>query len=198
MANPQVYVNGKKAGEWAYGYNSFRVDITPYLEAGKDNLVAVMASNLPLSTRWYPGAGIYRHVWLEKTGPVHLAQWPTFITTPEIKKDYALVKVQTTVENTGSEMAEITVQQSVDGVQAQPSTITLEPGTTGTVEQELRLYSPELWSMENPHLYAMQTSILVNGKQVDSKESSFGVRSVAWKKDGFYLNGEKVKLKGVC
>ena len=198
MANPQVYVNGKKAGEWAYGYNSFRVDITPYLEAGKDNLVAVMASNLPLSTRWYPGAGIYRHVWLEKTSPVHLAQWPTFITTPEINKDYALVKVQTTVENTGSEEAEITVQQSVEGMQAQPATITLEPGTSGTVEQEIRLYNPELWSLENPHLYAMQTSILVNGKQVDSKESSFGVRSVAWKKDGFYLNGEKVKLKGVC
>ena len=198
MANPQVYVNGKKAGEWAYGYNSFRVDITPYLEAGKENLVAVMASNLPLSTRWYPGAGIYRHVWLEKTSPVHLAQWPTFITTPEIKKDYALVKVQTTVENTSSEMAEITVQQSVDGVQAQPSTITLEPGTSGTVEQELRLYNPELWSMENPHLYAMQTSILVNGKLVDSKESSFGVRTAEWRKDGFYLNGERVKLKGVC
>ncbi len=198
MANPQVYVNGKKAGEWAYGYNSFRVDITPYLEAGKENLVAVMASNLPLSTRWYPGAGIYRHVWLEKTTPVHLAQWPTYITTPEINKDYALVKVQTTVENTGGEEAEITVQQSVEGVQAQPSTITLEPGTSGTVEQEIRLYNPELWSMENPHLYAMQTSILVNGKKVDSKASTFGVRTVAWKKDGFYLNGEKVKIKGVC
>ena len=198
MANPQVYVNGRKAGEWAYGYNSFRVDITPYLEAGKDNLVAVMASNLQLSTRWYPGAGIYRHVWLEKTSPVHLAQWPTFITTPEIKKDYALVKVQTTVENTSGEMAEVTVQQSVEGVQAQPSTITLEPGTSGTVEQELRLYAPELWSMENPHLYTMQTSILVNGKKVDSKESSFGVRTAEWRKDGFYLNGERVKLKGVC
>ena len=198
MSNPQVYVNGKLAGNWAYGYNSFRVDITPYLEAGKDNLIAVMASNLPLSTRWYPGAGIYRHVWLEKTGPVHLAQWPTYITTPEITKDYAVVKVQTTVTNTGNREAEITVLQKVNGAQAVPASITLEPGTSGTVEQELRLPYPQLWSCESPHLYSMHTSMLVDGKVVDSKESSFGVRSIAWKKDGFYLNGEKVRLKGVC
>ena len=198
MANPKVYVNGQLAGEWAYGYNSFRVDITPYLKAGQDNLVAVMASNLPLSTRWYPGAGIYRHVWLEKTGPVHLEQWPTFITTPEITKDYAVVRVQTRVANTNGKPAEITVQQSVAGVQATPATITLEPGTSGTVEQELRLYNPQLWSCKSPHLYTMQTSVLVNGRVVDTTESNFGVRTVEWKKDGFYLNGERVKLKGVC
>ena len=198
MSNPKVYVNGQLAGEWAYGYNSFRVDITPYLQAGKDNVVAVMASNLPLSTRWYPGAGIYRHVWLEKTGPVHLDQWPTYITTPEITKDYAVVRVQTRVTNTNGKPAEVTVQQMVAGVQAVPSTINLEPGTSATVEQELRLYNPELWSCENPHLYTMQTSVLVNGKVVDSKDSTFGVRSAEWKKDGFYLNGERVKLKGVC
>ena len=198
MANPQVYVNGKLAGNWAYGYNSFRVDITPYLEAGKDNLVAVMASNLPLSTRWYPGAGIYRHVWLEKTGPVHLTQWPTYITTPEITEDYAMVKVQTTVANTGKKEAEITVLQSVAGVQAVPASITLEPGTTGTVEQELRLPKPLLWSCENPNLYSMKTQVLAGNQVVDSKESSFGVRTIEWKKEGFFLNGKRVKLKGVC
>ncbi len=198
MSNPQVYVNGKLAGKWAYGYNSFRVDITPYLEAGKDNLVAVMASNLPLSTRWYPGAGIYRHVWLEKTGPVHLEQWPTYITTPEITKDYALVKVQTTVTNTGHEEAQITVMQKVNGSLAMPASITLEPGTSGTVEQELRLPSPLLWSCESPNMYTMHTTVLEGDTVVDTKETSFGVRTIEWKKDGFYLNGEKVRLKGVC
>ena len=198
MSNPQVYVNGKLAGKWAYGYNSFRVDITPYLEAGKDNLVAVMASNLPLSTRWYPGAGIYRHVWLEKTGPVHLDQWPTYITTPEITEEYALVKVQTTVTNTSHEEAEVTVLQKVNGSQAMPATITLEPGTSGTVEQELRLPSPLLWSCESPNMYTLQTTVLHGDKVADTKESKFGVRSIEWKKDGFYLNGEKVRLKGVC
>ena len=198
MANPQVYVNGKLAGNWAYGYNSFRVDITPYLEPGKDNLVAVMASNLPLSTRWYPGAGIYRHVWLEKTGPVHLAQWPTYITTPEITEDYAVVKVQTTVTNTGKAESEISVLQSVAGIRAVPASITLEPGTSGTVEQEIRLPKPLLWSCETPNLYTMKTQVLAGDKVVDSKESSFGVRSIEWKKEGFFLNGKRVKLKGVC
>ena len=137
-------------------------------------------------------------MWLEKSGPVHLAQWPTYITTPEVTEDYATVKVQTTVNNTGKEEAQITVLQSVAGVQAVPATITLEPGTTGTVEQELRLPKPALWSCENPNLYTMKTQVLAGDKVVDSKESSFGVRTIEWKKEGFFLNGERVKLKGVC
>ena len=198
MSRPQIYVNGQKAGEWAYGYNSFRVDITPFLKAGQQNLVAVMASNLPLSTRWYPGAGIYRHVWLEKTGPVHLTQWPTYITTPEITKDYAVVKVQTTVANTSDTAAEITVHQKVEGAAATPATITLAPGTEGVVEQELRLAEPRLWSCESPNLYKMVTKVVMNGNEVDSHESSFGVRTIEWKKEGFFLNGERVRIKGVC
>ncbi len=198
MANPRVYVNGKKAGEWAYGYNSFRVDITPYLKPGEKNLVAVMASNLALSTRWYPGAGIYRHVWLEKTGPVHLTKWPTYVTTPEVTKDYATVRVQTTVTNTSPEPAEVTVMQLVEGSAAVPSTITLAPGTEAAVEQELRLPSPRLWSCESPNLYKLETKVLMNGSIIDMRETSFGVRTAEWKKEGFFLNGERVKLKGVC
>ncbi len=198
MSNPQVYVNGEKAGEWAYGYNSFRVDITPYLKPGQKNLVAVMASNLPLSTRWYPGAGIYRHVWLVKTHPVHLTQWPTYVTTPLITHERAVVKVQTAVKNTSDKEAEIVVRQEVEGVPAAPATITLAPGTEGMVEQEINLYNPKLWSCETPHLYKLQTSIQVEGKTIDTAESTFGVRHIEWKKDGFYLNGEKVRLKGVC
>ncbi len=198
MANPQVYVNGNKAGEWAYGYNSFRVDITPYLKPGEKNLVAVMASNLALSTRWYPGAGIYRHVWLEKTGPVHLTKWPTYVTTPEITPQNATVKVQTTVTNTSHESAEITVMQLVEGAAAVPSTITLAPGTEASVEQEIHLPNPRLWSCESPNLYKLHTTVLMNGREIDSHETSFGVRTAEWRKDGFYLNGEKVRIKGVC
>ncbi len=198
MSRPQIYVNGKKAGEWAYGYNSFRVDITPFLEAGKKNLVAVMASNLPLSTRWYPGAGIYRHVWLEKTSPVHLAQWPTYVTTPEITEHSALVKVQTTVANTSDTTAEVTVLQKVDGAAANPATITLAPGTEAVVEQELRLASPKLWSCESPNLYKLETSIVMDGRTIDTYDTSFGVRSVEWRKEGFFLNGKRVQIKGVC
>ena len=198
MSNPLIYVNGKLAGEWSYGYNSFRVDLTPHLKPGEKNLIAVMASNLPLSTRWYPGAGIYRHVWLEKTGPVHLSQWPTYITTPKVSEEAATVKVQTTVMNTGTETAEIVVQQQVAGIQATPATITLAPGTEGVVEQEINLAEPKLWSCENPNLYTMETTVLRNGKLIDSKESKFGVRTIEWKKEGFFLNGKRVQLKGVC
>ncbi len=198
MSRPQIYVNGQKAGEWAYGYNSFRVDITPFLKPGQQNLVAVMASNLALSTRWYPGAGIYRHVWLEKTGPVHLAQWPTYVTTPEITEHSAVVKVQTTVTNTSDKPAEVTVMQKVEGAAAAPATITLAPGTESVVEQELRLADPRLWSCETPNLYKLETKVVMDGKEVDTHETSFGVRSIEWKKDGFYLNGKKVRIKGVC
>lgn len=197
MANPKVYINGQLAGEWAYGYNSFRVNITPYIKPGK-NKVAVMASNLPLSTRWYPGAGIYRHVWLEKTGPVHLTQWPTYITTPHVTTESATVKVQTTVANTGTDTAEIVVQQQVAGIQATPASITLAPGTEGVVEQEIHLTDPKLWSCESPHLYSMETTVLHNGKLIDSTKTAFGVRTAEWKTDGFYLNGQKVRIKGVC
>lgn len=198
MSRPLIYVNGQKAGEWAYGYNSFRVDITPYLKPGQQNLVAVMASNLELSTRWYPGAGIYRHVWLEKTGPVHLTQWPTYVTTPEITADSALVKVQTTVSNTGDTPAEVTVNQTVEGTASHSSTITIAPGTQGVVEQELRIPNPRLWSCESPNLYQLQTQVSMNGKEIDSRITTFGVRSVEWRKEGFFLNGKRVQLKGVC
>ncbi len=198
MANPKVYVNGVLAGEWAYGYNSFRVDLTPHLKAGQKNLIAVMASNLSLSSRWYPGAGIYRHVWLEKTGPVHLAQWPTYITTPQISADNATVKIQTGIINSGTESVEVEVQQQVAGMKAQPSTITIPPGTESIVEQEIHIPNPKIWSCEEPNLYTAETTILINGKAVDTKQSRFGIRSVEWRKDGFYLNGKRVPLKGVC
>lgn len=198
MSCPQVYVNGRKAGEWAYGYNSFRVDITPFLKAGQKNLVAVMASNKPESTRWYPGAGIYRHVWLEKTGPVHLAQWGVYVTTPQVSEAEAVVKVQTTVDNTGKSPANLKVCQSIAGQEAAPMEVTVAPGSSETVEQEIRLPKPKLWSCESPHLYKLLTSVYQDGKKIDDKETRVGVRTIEWKPDGFYLNGKRVTLKGVC
>lgn len=198
MANPQVYVNGKLAGEWAYGYNSFRVDITPYLEAGKSNLVAVLASNRPLSTRWYPGAGIYRHVWLEKTGPVHIAQWGVYITTPKPTKNQAQVKIATTINNTGKEEARVIVRQSVGKARAKAVAVTLKPGESREIEQVIKLNRPRLWSCEKPSMYALKTTISQDDQVIDTRETPFGVRSIDWRKDGFYLNGKKVELKGVC
>lgn len=198
MSSPKVYVNGRLAGEWAYGYNSFRVDITPFLQAGRKNLIAVMAGNQPLSTRWYPGAGIYRHVWLEKCKPVHLGHWGVFVTTPEITAENAKVQIQTAVDNTGDKTATVKIQQKLAGIAADPITVTIAPGASRNVIQTIQLPEPRLWSCDSPYLYKLQTTLSIDGRVTDSRETSFGVRTVKWDKGGFYLNGERVQLKGVC
>ncbi len=199
MMCPKVYVNGELAGEWAYGYSSFRVDLTPYLKAGQKNLIAVEASNRPLSTRWYPGAGIYRHVWLEKVGPVHLAQWGVKVTTPTITDDSATVTVETTIDNTGDKALTITVMQNVGAIAAPGETLTIAPYSSETVKQSLVLQKPTRWSCETPHLYSLTTSVFAaDGARLDTAKTSFGVRTIEWKEDGFYLNGKKVRLNGVC
>ncbi len=198
MANPMVYVNGKLAGEWGYGYSPFRVDLTPNLIAGQNNLIAVRATNAEASTRWYPGAGIYRHVWLEKTAPVHIAQWGVYATTPEVSETAATVRVETTLDNTSGQEAELTVQQSIGETRAKPVTVTLAPGESQTVTQEIRLRKPTLWSCETPHLYTLRTAVSQGSKRIDEKETPIGVRTAEWRSDGFYLNGKRVQLKGVC
>ena len=198
MSHPKVYVNGKLAGEWAYGYASFRVDITPFLKPGK-NLVAVMASNKPISTRWYPGAGIYRHVWLQKNAPVHVAYNGIFVTTPEITDSQATVKVQTEVVNTGKTPAEIKIKQSIKGAgAAKEQSVTLSPGETRTVEQTFTISKPKLWSCEEPNLYAVKTSLTQGAEEIDSHSTNFGVRTMEWRPEGFFLNGKRVPLNGVC
>lgn len=198
MSCPKVYVNGKLAGEWAYGYASFRVDITPHLQAGKDNVIAVVANNKALSTRWYPGAGIYRHVWLEKAHPTHIAYNGVFVTTPEITEKSATVQVKTTVENTSDNPTTLTLTQQVGEHAAEPLTVELAAGESKEVEQQLTLPDPRLWSCDSPHLYTIRTAVQEQGKEIDAKETTFGVRNIEWKRDGFYLNGKRVQLKGVC
>lgn len=198
MSCPKVYVNGKLAGEWAYGYAAFRVDITPYLQAGKDNVIAVLASNKALSTRWYPGAGIYRHVWLEKAAPAHIAYNGVYVTTPEITGESATVEVKTTVENTGDTPATLTLSQQVGEHAAEPLAVELAAGESKEVVQRLTLPKPKLWSCEDPNLYTVRTSVQEQGKEIDAKETAFGVRRIEWKRDGFYLNGKRVQLNGVC
>ncbi len=198
MANPKVYVNGVPAGEWGYGYNAFRVDLTPHLKAGKPNLIAVQASNAEASTRWYPGAGIYRHVWLEKTGPVHLAQWGVYATTPVVSAESATVRVETTVENTSQESRTVTVRQRIGNAATESAEVSLEPGGSAMVEQFIKLENPRLWSCESPHLYQLCTEVYEGDRKIDDKVTNVGVRTIAWKPDGFYLNGKRVELNGVC
>lgn len=198
MSHPLVFVNGKKAGEWAYGYSSFRVDITPFLKPGKDNLVAVRASNKPLSTRWYPGAGIYRHVRLVRTSPTHIAYNGIYVTTPEISSDCATLRVATEVENTGETPSEVSVRQSVGKVTAPPVKLVLAPGESCTLEQHLSLPNPKLWSCEEPNLYHLTTTLSQKNAAPEVRTTRFGVRRIEWKPDGLHLNGKRVRLNGVC
>ena len=198
MSNPRVYVNGRLAGQWAYGYNSFRVNLTPHLKPGEENLVAVLASNLPQSTRWYPGAGIYRHVWLEKTGAVHLSQWPVYVTTSRISADSAELEIRTRVENHSAQACPVTLLQTVAETSAAPFTVEVPAGGSRVVTQKLLLKKPLMWSGENPNLYTLQTRVLTGEMVLDSHETTFGVRTIEWRPEGFFLNGKRVQIKGVC
>ena len=205
MMMPQVYVNGKLAGEWKYGYSSFRVDITPFLNFGGNNVVAVRAENLPNSTRWYPGAGIYRHVWLVEKNPVAVAYNGVWVRTPEISG------IRADGGKRFAETAKISVETAVDAPKnADPASISVAyeilkngnaiaraAGKPG-VPVEIALRGVELWDVENPALLTLRTTVSENGKIRDRQDTVFGVRKSEWKRDGYYLNDRRVPINGVC
>lgn len=203
MSRPKIYVNGELAGEWKYGYGSFRVDITPFLKVGKKNLIAVRVDNPPNSSRWYPGGGIYRHVWLTKSNPIHIDNWGVFVKTPKVSKSEAQVVVDATVlNNTSKSVTPVVTEEIVRSGEVVASKTTngkpIAAGESATVTSKLQVKNPALWDTQSPHMYTMRTTITIDGKQVDQKETAFGIRSIEWKPDGFYLNGNKTYLKGVC
>lgn len=202
MSQARVYINGKLAGEWAYGYNSFRIDATPHLKFGADNTIAVRLENLPLSTRWYPGAGIYRHVWLVHSPQMHIAQWGNYVTTPEVTDARALISVETTIENHSGELHQLRLRAEVlDGgrvIASQEKALKLAVGNQ-TESLELSVDHPKRWDLKDPHLYTLRTSLLDGDQVTDQMETDFGIRTIEWHAEkGFLLNGEKVVLKGVC
>lgn len=197
MQRPEIYVNGQKAGEWKYGYASFRIDATPYLVNG-ENRVHVVVSNPPRSTRWYPGAGIYRNVWIENAPLNHIAYNGVYVTTPSVDKDLAIVKIETTIDNEGESFARRIVRNRLGGKTVE-KLVDLKPGESTSVTQELRLTKPNVWSVENPELYTLVTEVVNSqGKILDSKKTRVGLRKIEWRNDGFYLNGKRTPLNGVC
>jgi beta-galactosidase len=204
MAFPKVYVNGHLAGEWDYGYNSFRVDATPYLKFDEDNVIAVQVDTRKHASRWYPGAGIYRKVILTIADPVHIAHWGTFVTTPRVSEDEALVKVATTIGNQEAEAIHVTLRTRIftkDGrrevVATQVSETDVPRQASANVQQTLTLRKPQLWDIGSPNLYAAETQVEVNGEVRDRYNTIFGVRTVEFTKDnGFLLNGRRVQLRG--
>lgn len=200
MSEAEVYVNGKKVGFWPYGYNSFHFDITDFLNAdGGNNLLAVRLENRPQSSRWYPGAGIYRNVRLVVTNEVHVPIWGTYITTPFVSREYASVRLQTKIQNAPKEVEVQTSVYNAAGelVVAKNNLRRMADGSV--VEQNFIVYAPQLWSPETPALYRAVSKIVVQGKVVDEYVTRFGIRDIRYVADkGFFLNGQNRKFKGVC
>ena len=201
MSYPKVFVNGKEAGHWAYGYNSFTVDITPYIQEGSNQL-AVRCENLPEASRWYPGAGLYRNVHLIIAQEASIPVWGTYITTPEVSASFAKVKLKTQVETTTGAYQPLRLQTDIQNAAGQTvaSTATdLAATDSFQFEQNLVVKTPSLWSPETPNLYKAVSKLYAGNTLKDEYTTSFGIRTIELKPGtGFYLNGKNRKFKGVC
>lgn len=201
MSEAQVYVNGKKAIFWPYGYNTFHCDITSLLNKdGKNNVLAVRLENKPESSRWYSGAGLYRNVHIVTTDHIHIPVWGTYITTPHVSTDYASVRVRTEVA--GNNGSKLSVETHVYDPQGKEVVVkkTTECDPEGQPnEQNFIINTPQLWSPETPNLYRAETRLFSDGKQVDTYSTTFGIRSIEIIADkGFFLNGKRRQIQGVC
>lgn len=199
MSNPEVYVNGHKAGLWHNGYNTFFLNISPFVKA-QGNTLAVRLNNLPEASRWYPGAGLYRHVHIITKNKTYIPIWGIQLTTPIIEKDFAKVLVNT--EFVTDNKANISVETTIFNAKGEKLTTHTTQSTqyTGDVlSNELYINHPTLWDIEKPYLYKAVTKLYENGVLKDEMSTTFGIRSIALKpNDGLYLNGRKIKIQGVC
>ena len=201
--NSSVYINGHLLGTRPYGYISFSYDLTPYLNWDGDNVIAVKVDNSDQpNSRWYSGCGIYRDVRIVKTRSVHVDQWGTYITT-EINDQYTVANIDVTIENDRPDPVEITVYSAIldanrKGVSMMVDNMVAQKGTN-TIQQKVYMTEPHLWSLDDPYMYTMLTEIRQNGKTIDTYETPYGIRTIEFRADsGFYLNGEHVRINGVC
>lgn len=194
MSDAHVYVNGQKVGNWPFGYNYFYFDITEYLKDG-ENLLAVRLENLPFSSRWYPGAGIYRKVQIIIKDEVNFEQWGTFITTPFISDETAKVNIKSEIN--GEKVIVVTEIKDADGNIVASNTTDEQFGNQ--VEQNIAVPNPNRWTVEKPYLYTAHSSLYLGDQLKDELITRFGIRSVVYERGkGLVLNGEVTKFKGVC
>ena len=202
MSHARVYLNGQEVGYWPYGYNSFYFDITRYLHAGQPNTLAVRLENLPESSRWYPGAGLYRNVHLIVTEAAHIPVWGTYVTTPEVSREAAKVSFRTQVAlPKGADKAKYTLKTRLLNPNGQQLIELSESlaGKADEVAQECTVRKPTLWSPDLPALYKAESRLYEGDKLRDTYTTTFGIRSIEVIPDkGFFLNGERTVFKGVC
>ena len=211
MSYASVWCNGNYVGGWPYGYTSFRLDLTPYLKAGQRNVLAIRLDNPNDASRWYPGGGIYRNVWLVKTSPVHVSQWGTFVRNVNVTKEKATMEMSVRMENHTNKDVRVAVQTSVylqdkDGIPVgkevadfRNEEIIVRKKSKITTAARFCVKNPQLWDIDAPDCYVAVSRIMVGGKEIDRYETSFGIRNAEFTlENGFMLNGRKVPIKGVC
>jgi len=203
--NAEVFINGKSVGFQPYGYTSFEYDLTPYLNFGQQNTIAVKVDNSQQkNSRWYSGSGIYRNVWLTVKNPVHVKNWGVWVTTLEVKNNKAKIQVKTIVKNETAAPQDLLlstfINREIDKNPAiSESKITVQPNEEKEITQTLTVENPKLWSVELPNLYEVKSVIKTASKVLDLATTEFGIRTINFSaENGFLLNGKKVKLNGGC
>jgi len=213
MSYAMVWLNGNLVGGWPYGYNSWQLDLTPYMVPGGHNQLAIRIDNPPHSARWYPGGGLYRNVWLTKTNKVHVGQWGTFITARNISKSSATIDISVAIDNLSESEKAVEVstriyeldEQLIPGKRAlvifPAIRKNIASGQTSVAEGSVKLKNPKLWGpppTQKPNLYLAITEIFADGLPVDRYETRFGVRTVDFDPErGVLVNGEHIVLQGV-
>ena len=203
--NSEVWINGQYLGKRPFGYISFAYDLTKHLNSGGENVVAVKVDNSRQpNSRWYSGSGIYRHTWLVAVNPIHVARWGTYVTTPKVAKDGATVQIKTQMRNEGTVAMTCTLATAIldrDGKVVLTAEASEELGAGGDYEfvQHVAVEKPNLWSVAEPYLYKVQSTVRVGQQVVDQYETPLGIREAVFDADhGFLLNGDRVKINGVC
>lgn len=211
MSYASVWCNGQYVGGWPYGYASFRLDLTPYIKVGQKNVLAIRLDNPDDASRWYPGSGIYRNVWLLKTSPVHVEQWGTFVRNVQLNQEKAIMEMGVNVENHAGKDVQVEVQTGIylqdenghpmgDKVaQYITKSMAIKKDSWASARFQFEVDAPKLWSIDTPNCYVAVSRIFKDGQEVDCYETPFGIRTIEFTHgQGFMLNGRKVAIKGVC
>ncbi len=202
MSHAQIYLNGQFIGEWPYGYSSFSFELTDKIQFGGSNVLAVRLENKTESSRWYSGAGIFRHVRLVSLSDVHVQHWGTYITTPVVSDKKSSVSIQTRLKNNSASAQKITLVTEIfnaKGLKVATQSATRLLSDTFTFRQILTVAAPQLWSIESPTLYKAVSKVYAGKTLKDVYETHFGIRTIRFDRDkGFFLNGKRVQIKGVC
>lgn len=204
MQNSKVWINGVLLGERPFGYASLRYDLTPHLNSGSNVIAVRCDTSAQPASRWYSGAGIYRHVRLVVMNPIHVGSDGVFVSTPQVSSEKATIQIETTVANESKALREITVQTTLispDGknVTSRESTVSVTNGRSNNFRQQITLPNPQLWDIDSPKLYQAVVKVVSGKEALDEGVTTFGVRDAHFEAEtGFWLNGKNFKLKGVC